>query len=350
MQRLENKVNLSNLALSGVLSDRSRQNDTSKSKTRASDYTGGMRGKVHNHHSSSNHHLHPYVFEKRNASDSALNCRSFGHRVDERGEKKEREREREREHTSHVHTTMNRSNSYAFLVMILDGIGLSIITGCTLLQVFNEWQKLHRHHYQYNVLSLSLLICGRICQIIGLLLLITFAFTMEKFPGLEKGGMGMLTVGPILTATASAMFDTGGLDPHALLNKRMVLTELVELTGILFLDLSFAEASNLLIFFIEIAGYMTLILSAICEFDFSPLVTQDSNGFLSDSVLSKYDTIIATFQATTVKWELVRVSDCFGLVLLSLVSYCQYRERAWEEKRDKERETEEDNAMKNSEV
>ena len=160
----------------------------------------------------------------------------------------------------------------------------------------------------------------------------------------------MLTVGPILTATASAMFDTGGLDPHALLNKRMVLTELVELTGILFLDLSFAEASNLLIFFIEIAGYMTLILSAICEFDFSPLVTQDSNGFLSDSVLSKYDTIIATFQATTVKWELVRVSDCFGLVLLSLVSYCQYRERAWEEKRDKERETEEDNAMKNSEV
>ena len=60
---------------------------------------------------------------------------------------------------------------------------------------------------------------------------------------LEKAwGMGMLTVGPIFTAIASAMFDSGGLDPHALLNKRMVMTELVELSGILFSDLSFAEA------------------------------------------------------------------------------------------------------------
>ena len=79
-------------------------------------------------------------------------------------------------------------------------------------------------------------------------------------------------------------------------------------------------------------------MSAICEFDFSPLVTQDSNGFLSDAALSKYDTIIATFQATTIKWELVRVSDCFGLVLLSAVSYCQYRERAWEETKDRDQE------------
>ena len=138
------------------------------------------------------------------------------------------------------------------------------------------------------------------------------------------------------------MFESGGLDPHALLNKRMVLTELVELTGILFLDLSFAEASNLLIFAIEIAGFITLMLSAICEFDFSPLVTQDNNGFLSDSVLSNYDAIVATFHATTFKWELVRVSDCFGLVLLTMVSYCQYRERAWEEKREKEKEKEDE--------
>ena len=57
------------------------------------------------------------------------------------------------------------------------------------------------------------------------------------------------------------------------------------------------------IFAIEIAGFITLVLSAICEFDFSPLVTQD-NGFLSDSVLSNYDAIVATFHATTFKWEL----------------------------------------------
>ena len=237
MQRFDNRGNPSSPTSTGVFESRSCENDASKSKIRASQYAAGIRGSVYNDHAVHIYNTPSHGFEKRNVSDSALNCRNYGHRVGEKGEKTDRERERE--HTSHVHTTMNRSNSYAFLVMMLDGIGLSIITGCTLLQVFNEWQKLHRHHYQYNVFSLSLLICGRICQVIGLLLLIGFAFTMEKFPELEKGGMGMLTVGPIFTAIASAMFESGGLDPHALLNKRMVLTELVELTGILFLDLSF---------------------------------------------------------------------------------------------------------------
>ena len=255
MQRFENRGISPSLASSGTLNGNSHPEDSFKSKLRASHYAAGLRGNAHNEHASFSQHVPFHAFEKRNISDSELHCRGFGYRNGDTGEKTVKVRERE--HTSHVHTTMNRSNSYAFLVMILDGIGLSIITGCTLLQVFNEWQKLHRHHYQYNVLSLSMLICGRICQVMGLLLLIGFAFTMEKYPELEKGGMGMLTVGPIFTAIASAMFDSGGLDPHALLNKRMVMTELVELSGILFLDLSFAEASNLLIFLVEIAGYFT---------------------------------------------------------------------------------------------
>ena len=241
----------------------------------------------------------------------------------------------DREHNPHVHTTMNRSNSYAFLIMMMDGIGLSIISGCTLLQAHSEWVKLHRHHYQYNIISLSFLVCGRICQVIGLLLLIGYAFTMEKFPDLEKCGMAMLTVGPALAAIASGMFDSGGLDPHALLNKRMVMTELVELVGILFLDLAFVDAENIVVFLIEVAGFLTLMASAMFEFDFSPLVTQDTNGFLSNSVLSSYDAVVATFKATTIKIELIRISDCFGLALLMIVSYCQYRERAWEKSREK---------------
>jgi hypothetical protein len=244
----------------------------------------------------------------------------------------------EREHNPHVHTTMNRSNSHAFLIMMMDGIGLCLITGCTLLQGYSEWVKLHRHHYQYNVTSLSFLICGRICQVIGLLLLIGYAFTMEKFADLEKAGMAMLTIGPILTAIASGMFDTGGLDPHALLNKRMVMTELVELVGILFLDLSFVDGANFAVFMVEVVGFITLMLAATLEFDFSPLVTQDTNGFLSNSVLSSYDAVIATFQATTFKWEMNRISDCLGLLLLMVVSYCQYRERAWEDAREKKEE------------
>ena len=340
MHRFDSRGALSSLEPSRNANTVENHYEGSKNKlTRASQYVSGSRDHKYSGHSINGKRSYVSDLETKTHSDSALNCRNVTIRS---GEKDNGERidlrEREREHTSHVHTTMNRSNSYAFLIMILDGIGLSIITGCTLLQAFSEWQKLHRHHYQYNVLCLSLLICGRICQILGLLLLIGFAFTMEKFPDLEKGGMGMLTVGPVLTAAASAMFDSGGLDPHALLNKRMVLTELVELTGILFLDLSFADAPNFLILSIEIAGFITLMLSAMCEFDFSPLVTQDSNGFLSNSILSHYDAVIATFQATTFKWELVRVSDCFGLLLLTLVSYCQYRERAWEELKEKEKE------------
>lgn len=243
--------------------------------------------------------------------------------------------EGDREHNPHVHTTMNRSNSYAFLIMIMDGIGLCLISGCTLLQAYSEWVKLHRHHYQYNITSLSFLVCGRICQVLGMQLLIGYAFTMEKFPDLEKSGMAMLTIGPVLAAIASAMFDSAGLDPHALLNKRMVMTELVELVGILFLDLSFVDAANVVVFMIEVAGYLVLMAAAVCEFDFSPLVVQDTNGFLSDSLLSNYEAVAATFKATSIKLELNRLSDCFGLGLLMIVSYCQYRERAWETNREK---------------
>ena len=78
-------------------------------------------------------------------------------------------------------------------------------------------------------------------------------------------------------------------------------------------------------------------MAALCEFDFSPLVVQDTNGFLTDSLLSNYDAVIETFKATTIKLELHRVSDCFGLALLMLVSYCQYRERAWENRTTKEK-------------
>jgi hypothetical protein len=56
---------------------------------------------------------------------------------------------------------------------------------------------------------------------------------------------------------------------------------------------------------------------------------------LSNSVLSGYDAVVATFKATTIKIELVRISDCVGLALLMIVSYCQYRERAWEKSREK---------------
>jgi len=124
---------------------------------------------------------------------------------------------------------------------------------------------------------------------------------MQVQPQLERSGMILLTVGPLLNICGCSLFSDPA-DPYYLYNRQWMATELIELVGISVLDLSLLDAEHLVILFAEVAGFSILACAAVLDFDFS-------SGSLPDVGL---------------KIDMIHLSDCFGLFLLTLVALAQY--------------------------
>jgi len=56
--------------------------------------------------------------------------------------------------------------------MLVDGIGLAILTTSTIFEVMSLWTNMFAAHWQNNSFALTLWLCGKSSQIIGLLFLI----------------------------------------------------------------------------------------------------------------------------------------------------------------------------------
>lgn len=80
-------------------------------------------------------------------------------------------------HPSHSHSS---TNAILGLWMLLDGIGLAIITTATILEGYELWTDFFNKYWDYNTGSLSLWFTGRTFQIIGLLFLIGMLSTDVK--------------------------------------------------------------------------------------------------------------------------------------------------------------------------
>ena len=196
-------------------------------------------------------------------------------------------------------------NNAAFLVLlIVDGVGLAIIAGCTILEGMDLWKDFFNEYYDSNFPMLSFWFSGRFCQLIGLVLLISFAASFQIFPELERCGMLMLTVGPVLNLCGYSLFQSE-LDPFSLYNKRWTASELLELIGILVLDVSMIEAlEEYIVLTAEIIGFAILACAAMLEFEFT----------------------VSTFiPIVDVRLDMVHGSDCFGLGLLTMVAIGQYK-------------------------
>lgn len=77
--------------------------------------------------------------------------------------------------TSNEHHPLNSAqhiSSIAGLWMLVDGIGLAIITAATILEGIELWKGVFEANWGYNSGSLLFWLCGRSSQIIGLLFLI----------------------------------------------------------------------------------------------------------------------------------------------------------------------------------
>jgi hypothetical protein len=83
----------------------------------------------------------------------------------------------------------NSSSAVTGLWMLIDGIGLAIITTATILEGYELWKEVFQVNWDFNSGSLMLWLIGRSSQILGLLLLIGtyfffvfLAFTYLQFP------------------------------------------------------------------------------------------------------------------------------------------------------------------------
>jgi hypothetical protein len=191
------------------------------------------------------------------------------------------------------------------LWMLVDGVGLSLIAACTILEGFELWKDFFNEYLEYNYPAMSFWFSGRICQTMGLVILLLHAASMQGFHELEWAGMAMLTVGPVLNMCACSIFDTGG-DASFIFNKQWMTSESLELLGIFILDLSLVEGPDLIVLLEEVIGFAILACAAIIDFEYS------AGSFLP---------------STTMRVDLIHISDCLGLFLLTVVAVGQYHIR-----------------------
>lgn len=207
--------------------------------------------------------------------------------------------------SSHV-----KNNASQGLIMLVDGIGLAVINAATILEGIILWNDFFNEFWITNSSSLSFWIAGRSCQVIGLFFLIAHAASFQIMQEVEKLGMWLLTVGPILNMIASFLFDSN-VDPYYFYNRQWVLNEILEIVGILWIDCSYIHMAEIYEMTVEQIGFFFLFLAATLDFEF---------------------TIDSHFPTVEMRFDLVHLGEGFGLILLSIVSYCQYRKKIADEK------------------
>lgn len=210
---------------------------------------------------------------------------------------------------SHHHSTTQKSTPQAshgtslLFWMIIDGIGLAMIAGATILDGVNLWHEFFHSFLLSNYIPICLWISGRTCQLVGLFILIGHAASYQVFHFLEYLGLFMLTVGPALNLIACYLFDSGS-DPRFLFNKQWCSSETLEIVGIFFLDISMIDMHETYVLIAEQIGYVILCMSALLDFDY------DTASFVP---------------RVDCRLGVVHTSEAFGLVMLSIVAVAQYR-------------------------
>jgi hypothetical protein len=170
------------------------------------------------------------------------------------------------QHQPHAHGTFHHS---LYLILLLDGVGLAIIAACTILDGMEVWNDFFNEYFAENFAAMAFWFSGRSCQVMGLLLLIMYAATFQMFPELERCGMLMLTIGPVLNISSCSIFDNQ-IDNYFLYNRGWLISELVELIGIGILDISMIETlPEIYVLLAELVGFLVLMISATFDFEYT---------------------------------------------------------------------------------
>lgn len=153
--------------------------------------------------------------------------------------------------------------------MLIDGIGLGIITVCTTLEGVDDWEAPLSDYYPTNVPSIFFWISGLSLAIGGLLLLIINAAALESLPDWEHLGMAMLTFAPFINVLAWFLLETR--DPFHVYNKQQYATEVLEFVGMGLLCFTYFVGHRFTLeYFLELTGYSVLACAAMLDVTYLP--------------------------------------------------------------------------------
>jgi hypothetical protein len=218
--------------------------------------------------------------------------------------------------------------------MLIDGIGLAIITAATILEGYELWIHFFHKYWEANTTSLILWFLGRTFQIIGLvfligtcgatvlvlesrtmcstvllcsgvLLFIGHASSFQVFHEIEQFGMLMLTIGPMVNMAACYTFALAS-DPDHLFQKQWFSTETMELVGILILDVSLIDMEEIHVLTAELVGFVCLCCAAGLTMEFQPVFHP------LPSIPASYSKIVAQTAVTAATTALHRVLPQHG--------------------------------------
>lgn len=128
---------------------------------------------------------------------------------------------------------------------------------------------------------------------------------MQTFSYVEPTGMFFLTVGPVINLLSCSMFVPPN-DPTFMYNRQWRTSEIVEVTGMLLLDISLIHMEEAYVLLAELMGFATLCAAAFLQFTYQ-------DGVLLPEVAFRLDE--------------VHMGECIGLILLSIVAIVQYNEK-----------------------
>lgn len=206
----------------------------------------------------------------------------------------------------------------------MDGIGLSIVAACTILEGMQLWDHFFHNYWASNSESIIYWILGRSCQVFGIVILLVFTATMNQYHILETGGMAFLTLGPIINMYACTLFeieaanddDTGGF------NLNWIAGEIVELIGIILLDISCFEFDiDIIGLCFEVSGFAFLVAAAMFDYDFSRV---------------DISTAIVYIPTIVFRQEMVDYGETSGLLILTLAAIGLHFVTQEKERRERE--------------
>lgn len=172
---------------------------------------------------------------------------------------------------------------------------------CTFFEGVEDWHDGLRGGLESSPETVLFWVCGLLLAIFGLFFLIFHAAAFETVPDFEHVGMAMLTSAPLVNMCAWSMFDSG-MDPTHFYNKQWMATEVIEWAGMTTLCISYIDADRYTLLVIELAGFFLLACAAMLNVIFLP-----------DQTLPKLE----------LRNDYVHIFDCFGLLLLCVVSGMQ---------------------------
>jgi hypothetical protein len=117
--------------------------------------------------------------------------------------------------------------------------------------------------------------------------------------------MAFLTIGPLLNLFSCSFIKIHNVEGSHIFRRKWMISELLEITGILILDLSLIDTKEYLVLSAEVIGFAILALAS------------DLNLIYPAHDLSRTPIM-------TLKTDMISVVDCFGLFLLTLVAIAQY--------------------------